>query len=186
MRTSACARAHTRSQLCARTHAHTCACAHTHTHAHTSTCTHTHVHTHIHTHGAHSTAWSIPVQKMLTALGPRGRDVRVTTYEYRSVPYSVLAEKKKWETLGATEDCMIHLLWRPSAAVKKSIIQKLSLFPPLHPLVALHVRVGWNSWAETYILSQVSRPKEWGVVIKHITSSDLTIGEYIKPYVEKK
>ena len=29
-------------------------------------------------------------------------------------------------------------------------------------------------------------PKEWGVVIKHITSSDLTIGEEIKPYVEKK
>ncbi len=28
--------------------------------------------------------------------------------------------------------------------------------------------------------------KEWGVVIKHITSSDLTIDEYIKPYVEKK
>ncbi len=28
--------------------------------------------------------------------------------------------------------------------------------------------------------------KEWGVVIKHITSSDLTIGEYIAPYVEKQ
>jgi len=25
-------------------------------------------------------------------------------------------------------------------------------------------------------------PKEWGVVINHITSSDLTVGEYIKPY----
>jgi hypothetical protein len=24
--------------------------------------------------------------------------------------------------------------------------------------------------------------EEWGVVIKHITSSDLTVGEYIKPY----
>lgn len=28
--------------------------------------------------------------------------------------------------------------------------------------------------------------KEWGVVIKHITSSDLTIGEYVAPYVEKQ
>ena len=28
-------------------------------------------------------------------------------------------------------------------------------------------------------------PKEWGVVIDHITSSDLTVGDYIKPYLEK-
>jgi hypothetical protein len=28
-------------------------------------------------------------------------------------------------------------------------------------------------------------PSEWKVVINHITSSDLTVGEYIKPYTEK-
>lgn len=28
-------------------------------------------------------------------------------------------------------------------------------------------------------------PKEWGAVIDHITNSNLTIGDYIKPYLEK-
>lgn len=27
-------------------------------------------------------------------------------------------------------------------------------------------------------------PQEWEAVIEHITSSDLTIGQYIKPYVQ--